>query len=181
MRTSPSKEETVIISGNADVGSVRRVVTTHDLADRSKLALDDVSYAKKVGTLGVSAVQLWTSEGSPADISAGSDFEDAGARAVGTAPPLHGTRFVIVDFPPGASSPMHRTETLDYAIVIEGQIEMDLDEGTVRLMPGDCVVQRGTNHAWRNVGTNAARLAAVLIDAAPLDIGSPIKGPARVE
>ena len=73
-----------------------------------------------------------------------------GARIVGTAPPPNGTRFCVIDFPPGNHPHMHRTETVDYVIVIEGEIEMDMDDSTVKLKAGDIMVQRGTNHAWAN-------------------------------
>jgi len=71
---------------------------------------------------------------------------------------------------------MHRTETIDYVIVLAGEIDMDMDDSTVRLKAGDVMVQRGTNHAWVNRGTAAARVAFVLIDAKPLGIGHPVTG-----
>ena len=74
---------------------------------------------------------------------------------------------------------MHRTETIDYAIVLEGEIEMDMDGSTVMMKAGDVMVQRGTNHAWANRSTARARVAFVLIDAAPLGIGHPITGAAN--
>jgi quercetin dioxygenase-like cupin family protein len=95
---------------------------------------------------------------------------------LGTAPPPNGTRFAVIDFPPGNSGRMHRTETVDYVIVISGEINMDMDNSTVHLTAGDVMVQRGTNHAWVNRGTQRARLAFVLIDAAPLGIGHPVVG-----
>jgi quercetin dioxygenase-like cupin family protein len=79
---------------------------------------------------------------------------------------------------------MHRTESLDYVIVISGEVEMDLDDSTVKLSAGDVIIQRGTNHAWINRGAKPARVAFVLIDAAPLGIGHPVArglklGPAK--
>jgi uncharacterized cupin superfamily protein len=59
---------------------------------------------------------------------------------------------------------MHRTETVDYVIVIEGEIEMDMDNSTVKLKQGDVMVQRGTNHAWANRSGAIARIAFILID-----------------
>ena len=73
---------------------------------------------------------------------------------------------------------MHRTETIDYVIVIEGEIDMDMDDSTVKLKAGDVMVQRGTNHAWANRGSTRARVAFVLIDAEPLGIGQPVIGAA---
>jgi quercetin dioxygenase-like cupin family protein len=99
-----------------------------------------------------------------------------GARIIGTAPPRNGTRFAVIDFPPDCQPHMHRTETLDYVIVIEGEIEMDMDKSTVKLKAGDIMVQRGTNHAWANRSGNRARVAFVLIDAEPLRIWNPVTG-----
>ena len=71
---------------------------------------------------------------------------------------------------------MHRTETVDYVIVIEGEIEMDMDDSTVKLKQGDIMIQRGTNHAWANRSDRRARVAFVLVDAEPLGIGNPVVG-----
>jgi uncharacterized cupin superfamily protein len=65
----------------------------------------------------------------------------------------------------------HRTETLDYVIVLEGEIEMDMDDSTVTLKAGDVLIQRGTNHTWMNRSQQRARIAVVLVDAKPLGIG----------
>lgn len=88
-----------------------------------------------------------------------------------------GTVMRIVDMKPGATSPMHRTVSLDYGVVLEGQVELVLDSGAVRLMNrGDTAVQRGTNHAWRNTSkTEWARMLYVLQEAAPISInGKPL-------
>ena len=69
---------------------------------------------------------------------------------------------------------MHRTETLDYAIVLAGEIDMVMDDSSVTLRVGDVVIQRGTNHSWVNRGAEVARAAFVLIDAQPLGIGHPV-------
>ena len=90
---------------------------------------------------------------------------------LGTPPAPNGTRFAVIDFPPGNAAIMHRTESIDYVLVLAGQIEMDMDESTVTLKAGDIMVQRGTNHAWVNRGTERARVAFILIDAKPLGIG----------
>ena len=127
---------------------------------------------------GTVSTLVWSTDRTPADISVGEAIEDLGARILGTAPPASGTRFAVIDFPPGNTGRMHRTETVDYVIVISGEIDMDMDNSTVRLKAGDVMVQRGTNHAWVNRGTERARLAFVLIDAAPLGIGHPVAGAA---
>jgi uncharacterized cupin superfamily protein len=82
----------------------------------------------------------------------------------------------VIDFPPGNAAHMHRTETVDYVIVIEGEIDMDMDDSTVKLKQGDIMVQRGTNHAWANRSKARARVAFVLVDAKPLGIGKPVLG-----
>ena len=82
----------------------------------------------------------------------------------------------MIDFPPGNPPHMHRTETIDYVIVIEGEIDMDMDDSTVKLKAGDVMVQRGTNHAWANRSNKMARVAFVLVDAKPLGIGTPVMG-----
>ena len=84
-----------------------------------------------------------------------------------------GTVLRYVDMMPGALSPMHRTVSLDYGVVLEGEVELVLDSGEVRLMKrGDLAIQRGTNHAWRNASkTSWARMLYVLQEAEPLEIG----------
>ena len=91
-------------------------------------------------------------------------------------PPPKGTRFCVIDFPPGNHPGMHRTETVDYVIVLEGEIEMDMDDSTVKLKQGDIMIQRGTNHAWANRSDKRARVAFVLVDAEPLGVGKPVLG-----
>ena len=84
----------------------------------------------------------------------------------------NGTVARIVDFGPGAEPLMHRTQSLDYGIILEGEIEMILDDGVSRVMRrGDVAVQRGTNHGWRNMSkTEWARMFFVLQDAQKIDI-----------
>ena len=103
---------------------------------------------------------------------AGAEVEDLGARALGTAPPPNGTRFAVLDFPPGNPPIMHRTETLDYVVVLSGEIDMDMDDSTVRLKAGDVLIQRGTNHSWANRSDSIARIAFILIDADASHTGS---------
>lgn len=83
-----------------------------------------------------------------------------------------GTVLRVVDMPPGSTSPMHRTVSLDYGVVLEGTIELILDSGEVRTMRrGDVCVQRGTNHAWRNASPDSwARMLYVLQECKPIEI-----------
>ncbi len=158
---------------------IRRVVTGHDNNNVAKVLMDAPATNAKSSSPGTVSTLIWSTEGSPADISLGERIEDLGARILGTAPPANGTRFAVIDFPPGNSGRMHRTETIDYVIVIAGEIEMDMDDSTVRLKAGDVMVQRGTNHAWVNRGRERARVAFVLVDAKPLGIGHPVTGAAN--
>jgi len=129
---------------------VRRVVTDHDDEGRSLVAIDERCSNAISRRPGHQSCVAWT----------GPD----------------GTIFRVVEYQPGVAPRMHRTETIDYVIVLEGEIEMDMDQSTVKLKAGDVMVQRGTNHAWANRSDKRARVAFVLIDAKPLGIGHPITG-----
>jgi quercetin dioxygenase-like cupin family protein len=154
------------------------VVTGHDGKQVAKVITDGPATNAKYPAPGIVSTMIWCTDETPADIPAGEDVEDMGARIIGTAPPPHGTRFAVIDFPPGNRAIMHRTETIDYVVVLSGEIDMDMDDSTVRLRAGDVMVQRGTNHAWANRGTARARLAFVLVDAKPLGTGHPVTGAA---
>ena len=155
---------------------IRRVVTGHDAGHVAKVIIDGAATNAKPPRAGLVSTLIWSTDRTPADIATGEDIEDMGARVLGTAPPANGTRFAVIDFPPGNEPRMHRTETIDYVIVLEGEIEMDMDNSTVKMKAGDIMVQRGTNHAWANRSDKRARVAFVLIDAVPLGIGHPITG-----
>lgn len=155
---------------------VRRVVTGHDANNVAKVLIDGPATNHK-GAEGRSTL-MWITDQNPADVGIGEKIEDMGARVVGTPPPPNGTRFCVIDFPPGNHPHMHRTETIDYVIVIDGEIEMDMDNSTVKLKQGDIMVQRGTNHAWANRSGKNARVAFVLVDGQPLGIGTPVLGAA---
>jgi quercetin dioxygenase-like cupin family protein len=157
---------------------IRRLVTGHDRRGIAKLIKEGPATNAKYPSPGTVSTLIWSTERTPADISIGEDIEDLGARILGTAPPANGTRFAVIDFPPGNAPRMHRTESIDYVIVLEGEIEMDMDDSTVKMKAGDVMVQRGTNHAWANRGDRRARVAFVLIDAVALGIGRPITGSA---
>lgn len=153
---------------------IRRVITGHGAKTNSaKVILDGPASNTKTPRDGVASTLMWCTDEMPADIAIGEDVEDMGARILGTAPPENGSRFIVMEFAPGVASEMHRTETLDYIAVLDGEIDMDMDASTVTLRAGDVMVQRGTNHAWINRGAAPARLAIVLLDAKPLGIGQP--------
>jgi quercetin dioxygenase-like cupin family protein len=158
-----------------DYPPIRRIVTGHE-SEVAKVLIDAPASNAKYPSPGTVSTLIWSTDGAPAKIPAGTDVEDMGARVMGTAPPPNGTRFAIIDFPPGNQPHLHRTETVDYVIVLEGEIEMDMDDSTVKMKAGDVMVQRGTNHAWANRSNARARVAFVLIDAEPLGIGKPVQG-----
>ena len=155
---------------------IRRVVTGHDDNNVAKVMIDAPATNARTPPSGLVSTLIWSTDFTPCEVPVGADFEDMGARKLGTPPPPNGTRFAVIDFPPGCPSSMHRTETIDYVIVISGEIEMDMDDSTVKLKAGDVMVQRGTNHAWANRSDKPARVAFVLVDAKPLGIGHPILG-----
>jgi quercetin dioxygenase-like cupin family protein len=158
---------------------IRRIVTGHDNNNVAIVLKDGAATNAKYPAPGAVSTLIWSTDRTPADISIGKDIEDLGARILGTAPPAMGSRFTIIDFPPGNTPHMHRTESIDYIIVLEGEIEMDMDNSTVKMKAGDVMVQRGTNHAWANRSNARARVAFVLMDAEPLGIGKPVTGTAQ--
>lgn len=160
-----------------DYPPIRRIITGHD-GDVAKVLIDSAATNAKYPAPGTVSTLIWSTDKSPAQIPAGIYVEDMGARIMGTAPPPNGTRFTVIDFPPGNTPHMHRTETIDYVLVLEGEIQMDMDDSTVKMKAGDIMVQRGTNHAWANRSKARARIAFVLIDAEPLGIGKPVVGTA---
>lgn len=154
---------------------IRRVVTGHDADGRATVLHDGPAQNVKSPRPGQFSTLLWCTDQAPAPMPVGLDVEDMGARVLGTYPPERGTRFMIAEYPPGNVPRRHRTETIDYVIVLSGRIEMELDDGeTVALGPGDVMVQRGTYHAWRNRGPDVCRMVFVLVDAQPLGIGEPL-------
>jgi quercetin dioxygenase-like cupin family protein len=155
---------------------IRRVVTGHDAAHVAKVLVDGPATNAKYPQPAQVSTLMWCTDSAPAKIPIGEKPDDMGARILGTAPPRNGTRFTVIDFPPGNQPHMHRTETIDYVIVMEGEIEMDMDASTVKLKAGDILIQRGTNHAWANRSDTRARVAFVLVDAEPLGIGTPVTG-----
>ena len=157
---------------------IRRVVTGHDAGNIAKVLIDAPATNAKRPQAGLVSTMMWCTDGASAAVPVGEEIEDMGARILGTAPPQSGSRFIVMEFAPGIASEMHRTETVDYVIVIEGEIEMDMDQSTVKLKAGDVLIQRGTNHAWANRSSKRARVAFVLIDAEPLGIGNPVVGSA---
>ncbi|WP_240421319.1 cupin domain-containing protein [Paenibacillus periandrae] len=154
-----------------NVMKVRRFVTGHDQNGEAVIELEDIIEGTEVeGDIGTASFALiWTTDTHPVN---NQDVVDGSKREFGLVSP-GGTVFRIVDLYTSHQSPMHRTQSLDYGIVLEGEVEMELDAGKcVQLSAGDVVVQRGTIHAWRNIGTKTCRIAFVLVDAEAVSIGS---------
>ncbi|MFL2640217.1 MAG: cupin domain-containing protein [Dehalococcoidia bacterium] len=145
------------------VKNIRRVVTTNDQNGESKVWIDDVASTAKVSRPGVTGTVVWTTDTMPPDITGS---EDLGLRDV-SRPPVHqGTIFRVIEFEPGNTTDMHVTETIDYAIVLKGEIDMELEQGPpVHLEEGDIIVQRATLHDWVNTGEETCVIAFILIDA----------------
>src|SRR4051794_19156316 len=107
--------------------------------------------------------EVWITDATPAPIEA--TEADPTDRPVRVPPPSGGVMVRFTEMAPGAESPMHRTETVDVGVVLEGETWLLLDDGSeTRVGRGDAVVQRGTNHAWANRSEEPVRMVFVLID-----------------
>lgn len=151
---------------------VPRVVTGHDAAGRAVFTHEDKAPTRRIPSGDAAFLTVWTTATVPADCN---DPIDGRERDAGLT--IHqGSVIRVVDMLPGRESPMHRTSSIDYGIVIEGEIELELDDGARRTIgPGGIIVQRGTMHAWRNVSDKPCRIVFVLIEAAPyLHDGAPL-------
>ncbi len=169
--------------------NIRRVVTGQSIDGKEVILLDGNAGNVRVRQAsGLTSTLLWVTDETPAASFAGAN--DRADREIGVAPPPNGSIFRIVDFPPllpniqsvdhsaitremglpqEGTPPrhplMHRTRSVDYAIILSGEIDMLLDDSEVHLKAGDVVIQQGTNHAWVNHGTTTCRIVFVLIDA----------------
>lgn len=151
----------------------RRIVTGHDASGVSVVVSDGpVPVTRELPDDGVAFHEVWVTSSSPAVIGAGEEdptVPRAGSGPITVPPPTHGTRIRINEFLPGhldergLQSPVHRTESVDYGIVLEGEVTLVLDDSEVTARAGDIVIQRGTDHAWANRGDDIARVAFVLV------------------
>ena len=174
------------------VEKIRRVVTGHDENGKSVFIIDGNAPAvKEMDSMpGLALTDLWQTNGAPADNTGNVDSAD---RPMVLEPPANGTIFRLVEFPPdsawrgkadageafdsigaghapvkGSDDPMmHKTSTVDYLIVVKGEIWAILDDSEVCLKQGDIMVQRGTNHSWSVRTDEPCLLAAILVNAAP--------------
>jgi hypothetical protein len=170
---------------------VRRIVTGDDAKGRSRIIEDGptpaaISVPERPGYL---VNNVWTTAETPADIGK----PDSIAQHRGILPPKHGTILRVIEYPPepesreefeqmaratfraiypdvahdpgaGDHAGMHKTETVDYAICLSGEMTAIMDDGETVMNAGDILIQRGTNHAWANRSGKPARMAYVLID-----------------
>ena len=145
----------------------RRIVTGHDASGRS-VVLSDAPTPKTLDIGTAAFHELWITDATPAAIAA--TEPEPTDRPVRTPPPADGVVVRFTEMAPGAESPMHRTETVDVGVVLEGETWLLLDGGSeTRVGVGDAVVQRGTNHAWANRSDRPVRWVFVLIDATITD------------
>ena len=149
---------------------VRRVITGHDANGKAIVKIDELATNIKSSRPGANAAVIWTTDTAPVN-NDGQD--DASTRKVGTTLP-GGTVFRVVEFGPGVAPRNHRTDSIDYAVVMSGEIDMDLDGTVVHLRAGDVLVQRGTIHNWINRGAEPCVIAFALIDAKPVSAGGKV-------
>jgi mannose-6-phosphate isomerase-like protein (cupin superfamily) len=176
----------VIAASSAAASDVRRVVTGLD-ENNHAVVLFDSNIPIKQDSPVIASTNFWITDSTPPSMSK----QDTANRPIGVSPPDNGTKFRLVEFAPldpateaklppemimkGVNHPpqmgiavkhpmMHRTRTLDYAVVLSGEIDMMLDDTSVHLKQGDVIVQQATNHGWINHGTQPCRILFVLMD-----------------
>lgn len=173
---------------SARADDIRRVVTGLDDNNKAIVLFDSRLALKPApGPYAFTSTNLWITDGYPPGFSS----KDTATRPIGVSPPDNGTKFRVVEFPPldpateakldpnlvmkGVNPAparglpvkhpmMHRTRSLDYAVVLSGEIDMMLDDTVVHVKAGDVVVQQATNHGWVNHGTQPCRMLFVLMD-----------------
>ena len=184
---------------SSQVRRFRCVVTGHNEQGRSIILADSISphVMPIMDRPDFAVTDFWRTKATPADNGRGAEGDPCGL-PIQVAPPANGSVFRVVQFPPdkdwaaraaamGGSlaidetakaahtggpvrhAHMHRTRSIDYAIVLSGEIWAVMDEGETKMIAGDVLIQRGTNHAWANRSKAPCVVAFVLIDAKPLD------------
>jgi mannose-6-phosphate isomerase-like protein (cupin superfamily) len=170
---------------------VRRVVTGHDKNGNAVIVMDrDAPNVRVRKESGVVSTVMWREFATPATLDDSNGVKDLSLGEVALSAPPQGSVFRVVEFAPepkgvSAADPaalareigaptqgrtlrhpsMHHTDSVDYVVILDGEIDMLMDEGEVHLKAGDVVIQRGTNHAWVNRGDKPCRFAIVLVDA----------------
>lgn len=151
---------------------IRRVVTGHDSRGHAKVEIDEIAKNVISNRPGASSTVIWATKGFPVNNDGFNDPTQSDFKTTVD----DGTVFRVVRYEPGVSPRNHRTDSIDYAVVISGEIDMELDDGvTVKLKAGDLLVQRGTIHNWVNRGTEVCVIAFVLISSKPVTVaGKPL-------
>ena len=144
---------------------IRRVVTSHDDKGKAQVAIDEVSRDVVSFRPGATVANIWSTAGFPVDNNGLRDT----AKEITATTRSGGTVFRVIEFAPGVAPRNHRTDSIDYAVVLSGEIDMTLDDQVVTLRAGDVLVQRGTIHNWINRGAVPCVIAFVLIDARPVE------------
>lgn len=156
---------------------VQRVITGHDAQGRAVFVGEDLQPTRMIPSGDASFLKIWATETVPADNNDPRDGRD-----LPTGLTLErGSVIRVVDMLPGKESPMHRTNSIDYGLVLKGEIELELEDGHKKtIREGGIIVQRGTNHLWRNTSDAVCRIAFILIEApaylhngVPLDEAKP--------
>jgi len=147
--------------------NIRRVVTGHDDQGRAKVLIDETVKNVAAQRPGALYSVIWSTEGFPVN---NDRDDDPSGKKIGTTV-SSGTVFRVVSFGPGVAPRNHRTDSIDYAVVMSGEIDMELDVGQVHLKAGDVLVQRGTIHNWVNKGTEPCVIAFTLVSAKSVTAG----------
>ena len=151
--------------------TLRRVVTGHDANGKAKVLIDEAVTNTFSHRPGAEFSVIWSTDTLPANNDGN---EDPSGKTIGTTIE-GGSVFRVVSFGPGVAPRNHRTDSIDYAVVMSGEIDMVLDDETVHLKAGDVLVQRGTVHDWVNNGSVPCVIAFTLISAKPVEIdGKPL-------
>lgn len=149
----------------------RRIVTAHDEDGRSIVRAVDLLVPAPIDSGDANFALVWATPAVPVNLNDDSD----GMLSAGKT--LHGGSVIrVVDMLPGRQSPMHRSWSIDYGIVLSGELELELDDGTVeRLGAGDIVVQRATLHLWRNPSADTVcRIVFILVESLPLEVNGTV-------
>ena len=175
-----------MVGSSAAASDIRRVVTGLDERNHAVVLFDGHIPLKQDSPV-ISSTNFWITDSTPPSLSK----QETANRPIGVSPPDNGTKFRLVEFAPldsateaklppemimkGVNHPpekgipvkhpmMHRTRTLDYAVILSGEIDMMLDDTSVHLKQGDVIVQQATNHGWVNLSAQPCRILFVLMD-----------------
>ena len=144
--------------------NIRRIVTAHDSEGKAIIQSDEVMdnvHPLRSGNLNS---LIWVTDETPCDVDG---EEDPAKRAMDIEPPHGGSVFRILELMPNKEAYMHRTDTIDYAIIMSGECVMLMDDSEVEMRAGDVLVQKGTWHGWANRTDTPCRIAFVLISSNP--------------